>query len=116
MINSRSHSGYIMISTLMVIGLAATVVTLIALRGSLFAPYAQTAVARQQARQLALGGVACAMGQLVRLPEQKKDTKEKKGNHEVEEAQELLRTLLPTINRWQEIKLTNYECISVFGI
>ena len=106
---SRWHaprSGYIIVSTLMVTALAMTIITLIALRGSLFAPYARTAVAREQARQLALGGLACAMGQLLKTPDVHLEQQDKKQpSPEVQEGLLLLRTLLPTINRWQQVAL-----------
>ncbi len=111
----REHpSGYILLLTLMIIAISVVLVTYIANKGTIFVPFARTIIEREKAKMLAVGGIQLAISQLLHIEkaeakkaqEPAKDAKQEAGEkNEGEEAQQLLKNILPTINRWQIVEL-----------
>jgi len=105
------NQGYILVFTLLIIALSVFVGTYIASRASIFFPLSNTLVEREKAYQLAMSGVSFAMSQLSVAPKpkseaEKKDQAAAKPNAQGTESVTLLQTLLPALNRFQTIRLT----------
>jgi len=112
MYKRHDRAGYIIVMTMLIIAAATVVVSVIFTRGSVFIPYADTMIKREQAKMLALGGVSIARAQLAQMPEegdksqgQAKEAGNKDGSDA--EAKLLLKTILPSINRWQMFALAS---------
>lgn len=105
----KKKPGYILTLALTLIFLCVFLVTYIAHKGSIFMPYAQIDIERKQAVMLAESGISIAMSQIVSPKVPKKvtpeDEKQKKPTKQ-ELTQDMLKVILPTLNCWQEIKLT----------
>ncbi len=106
----RKKPGYILVLSLILIFLSMFLVTYLANRGSVFVPYAMIAIERKQAYMLAQSGLDLAISQIVspkvsKKQEQQEGQKKKKPT-EQELDQDMLTVILPTLNRWQEVKLT----------
>jgi hypothetical protein len=106
------NDGYILVMTLLIIALATLMTTIMFNRGSSYIPYVHTVIDRQKSIMLAFGGLALAESQLLHsivATEQKKQGEEQKKPEkptEVQETQQLLRTILPTLNQWQTFTLS----------
>lgn len=107
MIEQRK-SGFILLTTIMLIALMTSLVNYIYYRGSGQAPYFQMMAEREQARALALGGLQVAMQKLaVHNPEDEKKKEAqaakngKKGEKSEDPAALQLKSLLPYLNQWQ---------------
>ncbi|MEX0848693.1 MAG: hypothetical protein WD055_00515 [Candidatus Dependentiae bacterium] len=107
---NKNKKGFVLIFSLMLIFLCMFLVMYITNRGTTFVPYATIAIERKQAYILAQSGVQLAISQIIAPKvQQKKETKEdekKKEPSEEEQVKDMLTVILPTLNRWQEIKLT----------
>ena len=109
---SKPHSrdGYILVMALMMISLALLMTSIMFDRGGSFVPYMKAVADRQKAKMVALGGLAVVQGQLARdvTVEQKEQPgpkqKAQKPNPD-QEAQHLLKTIMPSLNRWQSFEL-----------
>lgn len=110
-----TQAGYILVMALMIIALVVLITGVMTDVGDSYVPYMSAMEQRQQARLLAVGGIACAQSQLGRIvePEAKKNepgekkAPEKKPTPELE-ATTLLKDLLPILNSWQTVEL-KYE-------
>ena len=94
-------NGFIIPLTLMFVSIAVVIVTYMYQKGIVFVPYQTTMIKREQARQLALGGVEIARAQLS-LYEQEQAKEENKQDTPV---LSLLKNILPKLNRWQRFDL-----------
>ena len=116
----RKQNGFIIPLVLMLISIAMVLITSIYQKGSIFVPFMNTVIRREQAKLLAISGVQVAMSQLAQPgePEKKKEpSAEPKGEGEgakgaptqevsaEQQAKDLLNRLLPTLNQWQEYAL-----------
>ncbi len=95
--------GYVLVLTMMVLTIIALLVTQLFHKGSVHISFDQVMIDRQKAKTLALGGIQLAVSQLSVLktatgekPDQKK---------EKDPAAELLKKVVPTLNRWQRFEL-----------
>jgi len=104
-----AHSGYIMIFTLLIIAAAMTVVTYVGHRGSFYVPFSSMSLAREKAKEIALGGIQVGMAQLAKTvkpeenKENKKDASDKQESNTPEK--DFLKRILPVLNRWQHFDL-----------
>ena len=98
--------GYILVLTLLLLSISVILVTYLFNRGTVFVPFMQTMIGREKADMLALGGVQLAMSQLAThvKPEASKDGTPKKISDE-QIAQQLLQTILPSLNQWKKFDL-----------
>ena len=109
----QNQSGYILILTLMVLGLATAIITRMFYQSSAFVPLSNLAVKRQKAQNLALAGVQMALS---KLNGPKLDTVQVADNSSVinnasdqpspEDARKaprkaFLKCILPALNRWE---------------
>lgn len=107
--------GYILIFTLLIIAAVMIITTYITVRSRIYIPFVRMAINREKAKILALSGLEIARAQLSKSfikEETKKDTvsrtqsaTEKKP--EITEHVQLLKTILPSINRWNTYTLTH---------
>lgn len=116
---NNTSAGYIMIFTLLVVAAATVMVTYVGHRGSFYLPFSRMILAREKAKQLALGGVQVAIAQLAKSvkkeegkrQEPQQEVKQEAGSAPVEkkesnpEERDLLRRILPVLNRWQVFNL-----------
>jgi hypothetical protein len=105
-IKNNVRNGYIMIFTLLAVAAAMVVVTYVGYRGSLYLPFAQMSVAREKAKEIALGGVQVAMAQLAKTAKKEGKEGEKEKQEQNKEEKDFLRRILPGLNRWQVFDLT----------
>jgi hypothetical protein len=100
-----------MIFTLLVVAAAMTVVTYVVHRSTLYVPFAHMISAREKAKMVALGGIEVAIAQLCKVSEKEKQQEKKEGEkaaaqaESAKEEKDLLRTILPSLNRWQVFEL-----------
>lgn len=87
--------------------LATAIVTSLFYQGNAFLPLAKLSIERQKAKNLALGGVQLALSKLNSLPEDivESDSKEPQKKQKPKE-QKLLEQILPSINQWDTVNLT----------
>ena len=104
--------GYVLFMTMAMLALATTIVTQLFFTGSLYNAYAKAQLQREQAKRLALSGVACAFSQLS-LQDQRfaTDEKEDKKNDKQKKdksfyKKQLFKLLLNVQYRWQSFDLT----------
>ncbi len=106
----RKRSGYILTLSLILIFLSVFLVTYLASRGSVFVPYAMIAVERKQAYMLAKSGIDLAMSQIaspkVSKKQEQAEGQQNKKPTELERAKDMLTAVLPALNRWQEVNLS----------
>jgi len=107
-----TQRGYIMIYTLLMVGLALGVVAFVMNRVVIFDGLTRLMLQRAQARQLALGGITLAMSELTISEQMEKKSSSAKGlpGQEKEAPPEdpdkkLLVKILPLLNKWQTIPL-----------
>lgn len=104
-INKSVRDGYIMIFTLLVVAAAMVVVTYVGHRGSFYMPFSSMILAREKAKQLALGGVQVGIAQLAKIAKKEEDKGGKEDGKEAQESniqeKDFLRRILPVLNRWQ---------------
>lgn len=116
----QNQPGYILILTLMVLGLATAVITRMFYQTSAFVPLSNLAIKRQKAQNLALAGVQMALSklngpQVDMRPEQEDNNASKNNKPDVD--QETAKTkqkskqavfierILPALNRWESFNL-----------
>jgi len=111
--NANTGSGYILISSLLILTTLTTIATYMMTRGSIFAPFIRTAQDREKAIAIARGGIEVAIAQLSRNYQESKkndistanNTGNTTKNAQHSEDYQFLTHILPTINRWQEYNL-----------
>jgi len=105
--------GYIIVMTMLIIGLSVAIVTYIYKRGTLYGPLAQLAAHKEKARMLTQSGLQIALAQLGE-PQAKKEEPQKEAQASQKtpaapsgsnETALLYQTLLPRLNRWQPFDL-----------
>ena len=113
----HTHSGYIMIFTLLAISAAMVIVTYIGHRASYYLPFSYMIHDREKAKMLSLSGVQVAIAQLAQ-PDEKKEQKKEQQQPQGEQKEaagaaqksipekEFLSRILTTLNRWQDFVLT----------
>jgi len=113
MTRNNKAPGYIMIVTLMLISLIVALVSYLANRSTPYLSFINVVMQREKAKLLAFGGIQMAMSQLAWAaaePEEKKkattEADKKKTAEPEEQDKRFLETILPYLNRWQEIGLT----------
>ena len=111
----RGNSGFIMVLTLMFMALFVILITRIFEQGTAYCALAKTTIAREKARQIALGGVQLALSKLTKGEEAETEEKDKKdvrsgasqpkakSEHEINK--EFLARILPGLNRWRTFQL-----------
>lgn len=103
----QKKSGYILTLTLLLVFLSMFMVLYIAHKASTFASYAQLEIEQKKAYTVALSGVHLAMSQIVSPKVAQKEEQETKSKPtEEEKIKNMLTVILPGLNRWQEIQLT----------
>ena len=114
--NTRTKPGYIFILTLMVMALAVVVVSYIFNSGAIHVPFTKTMIDREKAKQLAFSGIQIAISQLSQTIDMPKADKKEgaapptqspvpKESPDEQAAKELLKEILPALNRWQQFAL-----------
>jgi len=106
---SKNNDGFILVLTLMIISILVVLVTQFFQEGQLQLFFDTTVVQREQAKQLALSGLSLAISELdVQAQAQKKKKKDEKPAPDTEKKKcsDLITTILPVLNRWQDIKLS----------
>lgn len=117
---NNARSGYILITTIMMLTTGVAIVTYLMMRGSSYVPFVDSIIKREKARALAFGGLHVAMGFLA-TPAQQKDAKSESvqpaqaqpGQKMVpgqkggsgDDAKQLAMRILPALNRWQRVSL-----------
>jgi hypothetical protein len=110
----NARTGFILVMTLMMIALAMLMTSVMFDRGNTYVPYAQTIINRQKSIMLAYSGLAIVESQLLATEnktekaagEPNSPPKQPAKPTEEQEAQQLLRTILPHLNRWQTFNFT----------
>jgi hypothetical protein len=110
----HSHPGYILIFALLMLSTLVAIATYSMTRGSIYVPFARAQEFREQAKLIARGGLEIAIAQLAHVhkePEKKsnddtQNAENKPQSNPLQESKLFLTHFLPTINRWQEYKLT----------
>lgn len=107
--SNHHRPGFAIVMTLIVISLAVFIVSYIAVRATIFSPYADLVIKREQAQELALSGIQIAMSSLAAQPPAEKKEEaaagEKKKTEKTSDEQFLLQKILPTLNRWRTFAL-----------
>jgi hypothetical protein len=98
----QSQQGFILVTTLMITTLFVFLATYISYRTLVFSSFAQTSIERQKAYSLALSGIQVG---IALISNAHKGDDDQIGN-ETQQAQALLSSLLPSLNRWKTFKLT----------
>ncbi|MGE0206658.1 MAG: hypothetical protein AB7R69_02300 [Candidatus Babeliales bacterium] len=93
-----TQQGYILVLTLMILSIAVIVVTRFALRGTVHVHFDKTMIEREQAKQVALGGIQVALAQ---LSLQESST----GGQQKTNSTEFYKKVVPALNRFQDYKL-----------
>lgn len=103
----HTQSGYILVLTLLITSILMVLVSQFFQQGQLQAVFDATVIEREQAKQLALGGLTLATSQL--LPQEKKEeekkTETKSETTKNNPAADFLKKIVPLLNRWQTIEL-----------
>ncbi|HZW61488.1 MAG TPA: hypothetical protein VFF04_04660, partial [Candidatus Babeliales bacterium] len=98
--------GYILVLTIMIIGLSVVIITYVNNKVTAYSPFAQGFVEREKAHELALAGVQIAMSQLAGVPQAATKSEGQKQDEATKDSIALLKTILPVKNQWQEFALT----------
>jgi len=101
--NNTLSCGYIMVLSLVMMSLAIVMVTTVLTRSVTYVSRAKIAVEREQARQLALGGIQIAAASIAAMPEEDKSSGKKAPakNNPDQMAKDQLIKWLPLLNSWQ---------------
>jgi len=113
----HARSGYILITTLLMLTAGVSVVTYLITRATSYVPLIDVIGKQEKARMLAFAGLQIAAAQLATPPKQKEGEQEKpkavpsanpnlaaqKGA--ADDSRHLASIILPTLNRWQQFKL-----------
>lgn len=102
----KNSQGYVLVTTLLIIGLAMALLSTVMYRSFVFQDNALLAINRQKAKELALGGIQVAMAQLALIvPEEKEKKEDKSEKDKLTPVQQWILKLLPKINKWQTFTL-----------
>lgn len=103
----NSKSGYILVLTLMIISILIIVVTGVFYNTIAQIAFTKTIVDREKAKVLALSGIQLAVSKLTlpEAPEKKEESNSKKEVPKESKSKQLLKRILPILNRWQVITL-----------
>lgn len=108
-----SH-GFVLVTTLLILSLAVVLISFLINRSTVFFPLARITIDREKAKELALGGLQLALSQIayadVVETENKQgakspDTEKTEANNTLNQSKQMLKTLIPVLNKWQTIKL-----------
>lgn len=107
----HTRSGFILVFALILTSLAVFLITVVASRSMLFLPYTRFIIQQQQATVLAMGGIQLGMSQLAETEKEEQQQPTPEPDKKAQPAQSVdskavLSHILPLINRWQAIKLT----------
>lgn len=103
---STTTSGYILVLTLIILSIMVIMVTQLFNKGRVHLYFAKTMIEREQAKQLALGGIQLAMNQLAVIPKEEKQEMAADAKKEKPDLNLLfLKKNLGILNLWQEYKL-----------
>jgi hypothetical protein len=109
-----SSSGFVLVTTLMIVSLAVVLISFIINRSTVFFPLARTTIDREKAKELALGGLQFSLSQLayadVIQSEEKRGAKtspdqKPEAPNTLNQARQMLKNLVPVLNKWLTIKL-----------
>jgi hypothetical protein len=109
-----ASNGFVLVATMLILSLAVVLITFIINRSTVFFPLARTTIDREKAKELALGGLQLASSQLayadVVETEEKEGTKTPEAqkhaaNNTLNQSKQMLKVLVPVLNKWQTIKL-----------
>lgn len=103
----RACNGFILITTLIILSLAMVLISYLINRSTVFSPLAQTVIEREKAKELAFSGLQLASSQLAYADIPEKDDKpgQQAGATGDAQAKQMIKTLLPVLNKWQTVKL-----------
>lgn len=109
-----TSTGFVLVTTMLILSLAVVLITFIINRSTVFFPFARTSIDREKAKELALGGLQLASSQLAyadvveaegkegaKTPETEKPA----ANNTLNQSKQMLKILVPVLNKWQTIKL-----------
>ena len=98
------QQGFILVLTMMLLSIVVLLVTQLFHKGSVHIHFDQAMIHREKAKSLALGGISLALSQvsIIQIDTQPKDTKEQE---QKDPKLQLLKNILPALNRWQEFVL-----------
>jgi hypothetical protein len=114
-----SNNGYILVLTLMMLSILIIIVTSMFYNETAHTALTRTMIEREKAKMLALGGVQLAISKLITPQKKEKEPKEVKEKNQKEKKDKkendqqnkkqinLLKKVLPSLNRWQTIKLND---------
>lgn len=98
--------GFILVLTLIILSIMVIMVTQLFNRGRTHFYFARTIIEREQAKNIALGGIQLAMSQLAIEQEEAEDEKQGADKKQKKDPKvEFLKKILPILNVWQEFKL-----------
>lgn len=111
--NKQSQSGYIMVLTLMIIGISVILVTQLFNRASVHRSFVATITKQQKAKELALAGILIAQSQLYTLRQAQGERGERQAQRPGQQPaqkqedpnKKFLEEVLPVLNRWQTFEL-----------
>lgn len=107
--HNASH-GYILVLTLIILSIMVIMVTQLFNKGRTHLYFSKVMIEREQAKQIALGGLQLAMNQLAVNPEKNDEQKTEEKSDEKKEKQDpnilFLKKNLATLNLWQEYRLS----------
>lgn len=109
-----ASNGFVLVTTMLILSLAVVLISFIINRSTVFFPLARTTIDREKAKELALGGLQLASSQLAYADVV--ETEEKEGaktpenqkpaaNNTLNQSKQMLKVLVPVLNKWQTIKL-----------
>lgn len=111
---TNSSGGFVLVTTMLILSLAVVLISFIINRSTVFFPLARTTIDREKAKELALGGLQLASAQLaytdVIQTEEKQgaktpETQKPAANNTLNQSKQMLKILVPVLNKWQTIKL-----------
>jgi hypothetical protein len=108
----NNKPGYILIFTLVIMGLSSALVTYIYNKGTIFTAYGKLVQDRDHAKQLAFGGLHIAIAKLTAQPKQEPKTPQPPADSQggtkqpADPGKEFLKQILPSLNRFEQTVLT----------
>lgn len=113
----QEQRGFVLVLTLLIISLLVSLTTYIMYRTTVFVPYAKIAMHQQKAQLLAMSGIQLAISQLssFKKPEKPAEGQKEEKIDDVYIARQLLTSILPSLNEWQIVPLTQ-ELDGIKGI
>lgn len=104
----HKQAGYILVLTLMIVSISVILVAYVSNKAVTYVFLTKTAIDGEKAKALAYGGIQIAISQLMTasLKEEKKEQKDQEKKEEEIWQKKLLKAIVPSLNQWQEFKLT----------